>query len=80
MKLFKSLSRSLRRERTPADLAIWLDLPEAELRGWLGSSQPWTRGYDYARFTIAKRRGGTRTIDAPGEKLKALQRMIERQR
>jgi RNA-directed DNA polymerase len=76
MKLFKSLSRSLRRERAPAELAAWLGLAEAELREWLGNSPPWTRGYDYTRFTIPKRRAGTRTIDAPGEKLKDLQRRV----
>ena len=76
MNLFKSISRVFRRERPPADLAKWLDLPEAELRGWLDNSPPWARGYDYSRFTIPKRRGGTRQIEAPGEKLKALQRRV----
>ena len=76
MNLFKSISRVFRRERTPADLAKWLDLPEAELRRWLDNSPPWARGYDYSRFTIPKRRGGTRQIEAPGEKLRALQRRV----
>jgi len=76
MGLFSSLSRAFRRERTPADLARWLDLPEAELRAWLKDTPAWTRGYDYSRFTIPKRRGGSRTIEAPGEKLKALQRRV----
>lgn len=76
MGLFKSLAKAFRRERTVADLARWLDLPEAELREWLGSSQPWARGYDYTRFNIARRRGGARLIEAPGDKLKVLQRRI----
>ena len=76
MSLFKSLAKVFRRERSLADLARWLELPESELRKWLGASQPWTRGYDYTRFTIPKRRGGARSIEAPGEKLKALQRRI----
>ena len=36
----------------------------------------WASGYDYRRFTIPKRRGGTRAIEAPGDKLKALQRRV----
>ncbi len=76
MRLFKYIVRAFRRKRSVADLAKWLDLPEAELREWLGTSQPWTRGYDYTRFNIPKRQGGTRTIEAPSDKLKALQRRI----
>ncbi len=76
MGLFKSLVRLFQRERTIAHLAKWLDVPEAELREWLGRVPMWARGYEYARFTIPKRRGGTRTISAPNEKLKALQRRI----
>jgi hypothetical protein len=73
--MFKSLFG--RRERTPADLAKWLGLPEAELRAWLDPSPAWARGYEYSRFTIPKRRGGgVRTIEAPGGKLKDLQRRI----
>ena len=76
MSFLKSISRALRRERTPADLSRWIEVPENELRAWLGSQPAWARGYDYARFTIPKRRGGSRTIEAPGEKLKVLQRRI----
>jgi RNA-directed DNA polymerase len=76
MNIFKSLSRAMGRERTPADLSHWIDMPESELRAWLDNRPAWVRGYDYARFTIPKRRGGVRTIEAPGEKLKALQRRI----
>ncbi len=76
MNILKALNRLGGRERGPADLARWLGLPEAELRAWLGNAPGWTRGFDYTRFTIPKRRGGTRTIDAPGEKLKALQRRV----
>ncbi len=76
MGLFKSLVRLFQRERTVTQLAKWLDVPEVELREWLGRAPMWARGYEYDRFTIPKRRGGTRTISAPNEKLKALQRRI----
>jgi RNA-directed DNA polymerase len=78
MNIFKSLSRATRRERTPADLSRWIEMPESELRAWLGGQPAWARGYDYARFTIPKRRGGVRPIEAPGDKLKSLQRRILR--
>jgi retron-type reverse transcriptase len=77
MSLLSGLSKLFgKRQRTVAELARWLDTPEKELREWLTSSPAWARGYDYSRFTIPKRRGGSRTIDAPGENLKALQRKI----
>ncbi len=76
MRLFKSLANLLRRKRTVADLAKWLDVPEAELREWLSSAPAWTRGFDYRRFSIAKRRGGVREISAPSDQLKALQRRV----
>jgi RNA-directed DNA polymerase len=76
MGLFKSLSRILHRQRTVADLAKWLDFPEAELREWLSTAPIWARGYEYASFSIPKRRGGSRTIEAPNDKLKALQRRV----
>src|SRR5690242_9948011 len=76
MNLFKALSRLTGRERTLADLCRWLDLPEAELRPWLSSAPAWTRGYDYRHFTLPKRSSGIRTIDAPGDKLKVLQRRV----
>ncbi|MBL8057918.1 MAG: RNA-directed DNA polymerase [Anaerolineales bacterium] len=78
MNWLSQLTRGLRRERTPADLARWLGLPEAELRPWLASGPAWARGYEYRRFTIPKRRGGVRVIDAPTEKLKDLQRRVLR--
>jgi len=74
--LFKFFLKLFKRERTVADLAKWLDVPEAELREWLSDRPTWTLGYEYTRFTIPKRRGGTRTIKAPNDKLKALQRRI----
>lgn len=74
--MFKSLLKMGRRERTPGDLAKWLDLPEAELREWLKNAPTWARGYEYTRFTLPKRRGGVRTIEAPSEKLKTLQRRV----
>ena len=76
MGLFKSFFNLFKRERTVADLAKWLDMPEAELREWLGSRPIWTLGYEYSRFTLPKRRGGERTIEAPSDKLKALQRRV----
>ena len=76
MGLFKSFTRLFKRERTVADLAKWLDVPQADLREWLGSRPMWTLGYEYTRFTIPKRRGGERTIEAPSDKLKSLQRRI----
>lgn len=76
MGLFKSFFNLFKRERTVADLAKWLDVPEAELREWLSDRPLWTRGYEYTRFTLPKRRGGSRTIEAPSDKLKALQRRV----
>lgn len=76
MNLFKSLFKSTPSERSVLDLSKWLAVPERELREWLGSTPMWARGYGYSTFTIPKRRGGTRTIEAPDEKLKALQRLI----
>ena len=76
MGLFKSFFNLFKRERTVADLAKWLDVPEAELREWLGSRPMWTLGYEYSRFTLPKRRGGERTIEAPSVKLKDLQRRV----
>lgn len=78
MSLFKSIIGKLRRERSVADLAHWLDLPDKDLREWLTTSPAWARGYDHTRFTIPKRRGGVRTIDAPNDKLKTLQRRVQR--
>jgi hypothetical protein len=64
------------KERGLPELARWLDLPERDLREWLGNAPMWSRGYEYNTFTLPKRRGGTRTIEAPTEKLKTLQRRI----
>ena len=76
MTFLKSLLPPFKRERTPADLARWLAEPEAELRAWLGSTPAFARGYEYNRFTIPKRRGGLRRIEAPGPRLKHLQRRV----
>lgn len=78
MNLLKSLFKSGPTERSLADLSKWLALPERELREWLGNTPMWARGYGYSRFTIPKRRGGVRTIEAPDDKLKVLQRLILR--
>ena len=73
-----SVLRFFRGGRSPAELAAWLKLPEPELREWLGGRPPEPRGwnYGYSRFTIPKRRGGERAIEAPSEALKALQRTV----
>jgi RNA-directed DNA polymerase len=76
MNLLKSLFKSTPGERSVADLSKWLAVPEPQLREWLGNTPMWARGYGYSRFTIPKRRGGVRTIEAPDDKLKALQRLI----
>lgn len=59
-------------------LAEWLGLQESELRDWLGGRPPEPRGreYHYTSFTIPKRTQGFRTIEAPSDPLKALQRRI----
>ena len=73
---FKSLARSTPHERTPADLPRWLQVPEPQLCEWMGSRPMWASGFDYLRFTIPKRHGGERRIEAPSDKLKALQRQM----
>ena len=55
--------------RTESDLAAWLDVPKAELK---------TGPRHYRRFSIPKRNGGTREILEPNEKLKNIQRRINR--
>jgi hypothetical protein len=66
----------LRRERSLADLAKWLNMPQADLAAWRSGSPGWAAGYDYGKFSLPKRTGGVRTIEAPSPKLKALQRAI----
>lgn len=79
MGIFNRIKRALGpKERPPADLARWLGQPEAELRQWLSPQPAWTRGFEYKSFTRSKKRGGVRTIDAPNDKLKALQRAVLR--
>lgn len=78
MNFLKSLFKSGPTERSLADLSKWLTVPEQDLREWLGNTPMWARGYGYSRFTVPKRRGGVRTIEAPDDKLKALQRLILR--
>jgi RNA-directed DNA polymerase len=76
--IFKLLSRFLARRRSVADLAKWLDVPEEQLRDWRAGQPPDPRGRDfyYSGFTIPKNDGGSRTIHAPSEGLKALQRRV----
>ena len=76
--MFKFISKIFDRGRTIADLAKWLALPEEQLRDWLEGHPPDPRGRDYYfnQFSIPKRRGGERTIHAPSEGLKTLQRRI----
>ena len=77
MKLLKIILDLFRGGRSPAKLAAWLDVPEAELCEWQ-SGVPASRAdsYSYSEFTIPKRRGGERRIEAPSDALKALQRRI----
>lgn len=65
------------RGRTPTDLARWLELPEQEMADWLKGLSP-RPGFGYHMFTIPKRRGGSRIIEAPEDELKDLQRRILR--
>lgn len=78
MSWLASLLRLVRGGRSLAELAAWLSLPEPELREWLGGRPPEPRGWNfsYSRFTLRKRRGGERQIDAPSDALKSLQRCI----
>lgn len=78
MNWLQRLLRRLHLPRSVARLASWLALPESELREWMSGRPPDPRGwnYTYNTFTIAKRNGGTRTIHAPSEALKSLQRRI----
>jgi len=62
------------RGRKPEQLARWLDLPEKDLRAWLNG--PPNDSFSYRRFTIPKRRGGERILDAPSDALKALQQRV----
>lgn len=62
------------RGRTPAQLAQWLGLPEQELQHWL--TGPPSGAYTYHRFTIPKKSGGERIIDAPSDDLKMMQRRV----
>lgn len=68
-KMWRSLVRWFAGGRTIAELAEWLIISKQELR---------TIPRDYRSFEIPKRSGGRRTIFAPNEKLKALQRRIHR--
>lgn len=78
MSWLDSLLRVFRGGRSPAELAAWLKLPEAELREWQHGRPPEPRGmnFSYTRFTLPKRRGGERSIEAPSAALKALQRTV----
>ncbi len=62
-------TRLEKREQAYRRLADWLDVPVDEL---LDTPR------EYTAFTIPKRRGGVRRIDAPNPELKALQRRILR--
>ena len=80
VKIFDTLRDRFKGGRTPAELAKWLQLPEAELREWLPGKPTGASGsrYTYNQFTIPKRRGGIREIAAPSDDLKALQRRVLR--
>lgn len=80
MSLLTALVRFFRGGRSTSELAAWLNLPEPELREWVRGRPPEPRGwnYSYSRFTIPKRRGGARSIEAPSDALKSLQRSVLR--
>lgn len=60
--------------RTPTQLAQWLDVPEETLQPWINGS---ATGHYYRTFQVPKRnRRGYRQIDAPNDRLKALQRKV----
>jgi hypothetical protein len=77
---FQKLRDLFKGGRSTAGLAEWLELPEPELLDWLRGRPPDPRGsqFTYRQFEIPKRAGGTRTIEAPSDALKALQRRIMR--
>src|SRR3989344_4937919 len=71
MKFFNNL---FKHGKTAAELAIWLEMPEKSLRKWKYGPPD---GYSYTMFQIPKKKKGEfRTIDAPNEELKKLQRLI----
>jgi retron-type reverse transcriptase len=74
----RSITGLLDRGRNPAKLAEWLGLRLEEIEDWAEGKPPEPRGreYYYTRFTIPKRDGRQREIDAPSEALKALQRRV----
>lgn len=65
--ILRRIARFFAGGRTVADLCEWLDVDKRELRD---------TPIDYREFTIPKRSGGVRTIHAPVEKLKRIQRRI----
>jgi len=75
---FKSIAGIFDRGRSPAKLAEWLGMNQADLENWSKGRppEPIGREYYYNRFAIPKKRGGVREIDAPSDALKSLQRRI----
>lgn len=78
--IFDSIRDRFKGGRTPAELAKWLELPENELREWLHGMPSGSAAsrFSYTQFSIPKRRGSSREIDAPSDDLKALQRRVLR--
>lgn len=76
--IFKSITGIFDRGRSPAKLAEWLDLDRAQLESWASGRPPEPLGHEYyyTRFTIPKKHGGAREIDAPSDALKSLQRRV----
>ncbi|MEZ6188601.1 MAG: reverse transcriptase family protein [Planctomycetota bacterium] len=60
---------------TALDLARLLDLDLAALR-WLTFHREVARSVHYRQYQVPKRRGGTRTISAPRQRLKAAQQAV----
>jgi RNA-directed DNA polymerase len=59
--------------RTIRDLAYFLKIPEMELLRWAYARR---EDHRYVKYPIPKRSGGTRTISAPKEPLKQIQRSL----
>lgn len=76
--VFKSIARILDRGRGPDKLAAWLGLRQDEVEAWAQGRPPEPSGREfyYNRFTIPKRDGRTREIDAPSDALKSMQRRV----
>jgi RNA-directed DNA polymerase len=76
--IFKSIAGLFGGGRNPAKLAECLGLRQDEVEDWAQAKPPEPRGreFTYSRFTIPKRDGRPREINAPSDALKSLQRRV----